>query len=167
MARVFTQKAAKDYPSKGIKKGDIYYSWTLHKQPRQISATRPRPSQLTGSEKLSTLYGLRESIEDAKFDSLEDWAAFLNETAGCARDVGEEYQDSLDNMPESLQQGSTGEAIQEKIDEIEAWAAELEDAANDIEALDIDDYADSDSPQDAMMEDARSRAEDASSSLSL
>lgn len=171
MARVFTQKAAKDYPEKGIAKGDLYYSWTLHGGRRQISKTRPRPSQLTGSAKLSQAYAAREALEDdigaATAETVEDIATALRTAAEEAQAVAEEYEDSLSNMPDALQQSSSGEAIQEKIDALTEWAQELEDAATEVEALDLDDYKESEDPAEALLEDAQSRASDACDSLSI
>lgn len=146
MAKVSTQVARKDYPAKGIKKGDLYYSWALYKQPKQLSLTRPRPSQLTSSDKLSRAYAIVESIEDAEKTATvpSDLVEALNNAAQEANDLADEYQESLDNMPEGLQQGPTGEEIQMKVDALQSYASELEDAASEIEQLDVQDYIDRD-----------------------
>lgn len=56
MARVhFVKSARKAQPKNGIEKGDSYYWWQFYKSPKQFSKTRPKPSQLIASDKLSRL----------------------------------------------------------------------------------------------------------------
>lgn len=150
MAKVSTQVARKDYPEKGIKKGDTYYSWALYKQPKQMSLTRPRPSQLTSSDKLSRAYAIVESVEDMQATATvpNDLVEALKNAATDARDLADEYQESLDNMPEGLQQGPTGEEIQQKVDALNEYADECESAASEIEQLDVQDYIDRDRFED-------------------
>lgn len=146
MAKVSTQVARKDYPAQGIKKGDMYYSWALYHQPTQKSLTRPRPSQLTSSDKMSRAYAIAESVEDMQATATvpSDLVESLNNAASDARDLADEYQESLDNMPEGLQQGSTGEEIQAKVDALNEYADECENAAGEIESLSVGDYLDDD-----------------------
>lgn len=131
MAKVhFVKKSRKDYPAFGIKKGDSYYYWSLMTGPRSSrtykSLTRPKPSQLTISAFLSTLYGIQERIEEVKFTELEDLKSFVEEILGDIESLKDETQSSLDNMPEGLQQGDTGQLLQERIDGLENWQSELE-----------------------------------------
>ena len=66
MPRVLTQRANKDYPKEGIKKGDTYYKWSIRMGRGGhtfISKTPPRPSQLTQS-KMSGAYAAVEAVED-------------------------------------------------------------------------------------------------------
>lgn len=115
-----------------------------------------RRSQLDTS-KLATALAAQEeatdSLQGLDFDSYSELSAekaveaFLGDVKGivdqCAsggRDCAGEYQEGLDNMPEGLQQGPTGEGIQEKIDALEAWADGLEEFEpdEDLEAHDND-----------------------------
>lgn len=136
MARVKYQRAAKDYPAAGIKKGDMYYYTRIKTGPyssRQIRQLTPiRPSQMTTSEFLSQFYSLQEQLEDYK-DGIADLAGFLNDLAGEARSLGEEEQGKYDNMPEGLQGGDTGEMIRERAEAMEQWADSLEAAASTAE----------------------------------
>jgi len=127
MARAnFVQKAAKDNEKAGIKKGDSYYWWQLYKSPKQYSKTRPRPSQLTGSTFLSGYYALQERLEDLSIDTLEDLESELNEIAGEIRELGEEQESNKENMPEGLQEGDTGQLLQERADGMGEWADSIE-----------------------------------------
>ena len=84
MPRVyFVKKARKDYPV-GIKKGDSYYWWKFRYGGIHRSKTRPRPSQLTQSEFLSTIYAIIEEIQDVTitdFNSIEELKEFIEEKA--------------------------------------------------------------------------------------
>jgi len=134
MARVKFQKARKDYPAAGIVKGDMYYYARVMTGPRSSKEIRQknpiRPSQLTSSAFLQGFYGLQERLE--VFDGpLSDMSDFLEGVAGEARELGEEEQGKYDNMPEGLQQGSTGELLEERANAMEAWADSLETAATE------------------------------------
>lgn len=129
MPRVHTPKAQKDYPNEGIKKGDVYYKWKTRPGGRgegiiHRSATRPKPWQLTSSPFLQQQYMLEDQLQNL---TLEDMTSDTrDEIAGEIRALGEECQESLDNMPESLQYAPSGEMLQERIDACEGWADEIE-----------------------------------------
>jgi len=130
----FVQKARKDYPGQGIKKDEPYYWWKFRHGGRFASKTRPRPSQLTQSDYLSTAYSLQERIEDLKIDpeDLEDVADELRSAAGELRTLGNEQEDKIGNMPDSLQDSEVAERLRNSADACESVASELESAANEI-----------------------------------
>ncbi len=118
------KRAQKDYPAHGIKKGQTYYWWEFRYGGKRMSATRPRPSQLTQSEFLSAWRGFSEQIDDLPLDDgLYD---ALQEIASEIRQLGEEQTDKRDNMPEGLQQGSTGEMLEQRANNAEEWASAIE-----------------------------------------
>lgn len=122
------EKAQKADPRAGIAKGDTYYWWTFKNQrgpgTKVKSKVYPKPSQLTRSNFKSQWRSFGEEIAElALDDGLYD---ALQEIAGRIRELGDECQGSLDNMPEGLQQGATGEMLQERIDNCESWASEIE-----------------------------------------
>lgn len=125
MPRVHKRKAAKDYPDNGIAKGDTYYYTKMKAGPRSSRVLRSktpfRRSQLTGSEYLGTLYDIED--DQAKLDSLDD----ASDIAERYRTLGEETQEKFDNMPDGLQEGDTGQMLQERADACEAAATEIED----------------------------------------
>lgn len=144
MARVHTAKAAKDYPENGIVKGDTYFFWQLYKQPRQMSKTPPRQSQLTGSVKLSQVYAAVELLADriAAATSTDDLVEALNDCASDINDVAEEYRDSASAMESVFPSGCpTMYMCNESADELESFASELESSAEGINALDPSEYA--------------------------
>lgn len=125
MARAtFVKKARKDIPSAGIKAGESYYWWKFKRSGKQFSKTQPKRSQLTQSAFYAALYDLQDEIGDAPAD--DSLGSFAEDIASRLREIGEECQSSLDNMPEGLQQGPTGELLQERIDAMEAAADEVE-----------------------------------------
>jgi len=129
MPRVYSQKANKDYPDQGIKKGDTYYRWCLRPGgPRGLSqhfksSTYPKPWQLTNSPFLQQLYQLQERLGSLEFDDVEDFIGDIESLQG-------ECQDSLDNMPEQLQEAPTGELLTERIEALDEWRNEI-DSVND------------------------------------
>jgi hypothetical protein len=122
------ERARKAIPHAGIAVGDTYYWWTFKNQrgpgTKVVSKAYPRPSQLTRSSFKSQWRSFSEQMGDLSLDDgLYD---ALVEIAGEIRSLGEECQGSLDNMPEGLQQGATGEMLQERIQNCETWADEIE-----------------------------------------
>lgn len=128
--------------NKEIKPGDRYYTWSFRyggTYLRHVSCGHPRQSELTQS-KLSGVYAAQEdgqaAIDEWDGEEASDIAQALNDAAEAAREVATEYEDGIQNMPDSLQQGSVAEEMQEKADAINAWADELESAASDVEGED-------------------------------
>lgn len=122
-------KAGKDYPQFGIKKGESHYVWSIKMQRGGLvrrSKTYPRQSQLTLSEYKIAAHQLNEQLEDFSADTVEEISSFIDELKSEADDLREQQQEKLDNMPEGLQQGDTGQQIQERIDALESFVSELE-----------------------------------------
>lgn len=120
----FVKKARKDIPSAGIKAGESYYWWSFRFGGKHYSKTPPKPSQLTGSAFMSQFLSIQEQFQELEADeSLEDNVQNLKDELESLKD---ETQGSLDNMPEGLQQGSTGELLQERIDAIDGWISDLD-----------------------------------------
>jgi hypothetical protein len=125
MPRVYKKVARKDYPQFGITKGSTYWECKFRSPGARSGylvkfSSPPTRAQLTKSPYLQTLYGLDEDISSASDGS--DFEAI----AASVREAGEECQSSLENMPEGLQQGSTGELLQARYDACEAAADEIE-----------------------------------------
>ena len=86
--------------------------------------------QLTQSEFLSTVYELRERIEAFTTDNLEGEVQEVIDEINTLKD---ETEDKLNNMPEQLQYGQTGELLQSRIDELDSWISELESVDLEID----------------------------------
>lgn len=152
MARLHHVKAAKDYPAHGIKKGDMYFWWKHmvggRGGPKQFSKERPRPSRFQQSEYLGTFGDLEEDVGELVADSsLKDRC---EEIASAFRELGEEQTSKLENMPDSLQQGSSGELLQQRADR-------CSEIADEFDNLDFSDAPD-EVPDDAKPEDKKDRA---------
>ena len=154
MPRVHTQKAAKDYPSHGISKGDTYYSWSFRHGGKHMSKTYPRASQLTQS-KMSGAYAAGEAAQDniATADNVDDMGQALRDAADAIREVAQEYRDAVENMPENFQQGATADECNEKADGLDSWADSLESDADEVDALDATDYVNADTPVEDLPEE--------------
>lgn len=136
MARAhFVKKARKDGPEgSGVKKGDSYYWWAFMQGgrggPKHYSKTRPRPSQLTQSEFLGTFGDIEDEIGALPADdSLE---GSVGDIASRIRELGEEQSSKKENMPDGLQEGATGELLQERADKCGEIADELEGITFDV-----------------------------------
>lgn len=125
----FVKRAAKAYPQAGIEKGDAYYWWQNFRSPRQMSKTRPKPSQTAGNDYERTILSLMEELESASPEAWgeDDRDALVSELEG-ARD-GE--QEKFDNMPEGFQMGDVGQTI-------ELHVESLDSAISDLQAIDFE-----------------------------
>jgi hypothetical protein len=130
MPRVTHVKAArKENPVAQV--GESYYWWKFRYGGKHFSKTSPRSSQLcTGrkSEVMAAQEGLSDSLSDA-CDG-DELTAACEECASTFCDLGSEYEQGADNMPESLQQGEQAEAMRE-------MARSLEEQADAFECLDF------------------------------
>lgn len=158
MPRVtFVKKARKD--NSVCKRGESYYWWKFRYGGKRYSLTAPRPSQLTQSPYYSTIRSASESVSDwfAENHETTEVDDFRNEIVAVVEDAADECQESLDNMPESLQQGPTGELLQERIEVCEAAASDLGGIDCDFETSideedDPDEEESADELEDWMME---------------
>jgi len=82
---------------------------------------------------LQTYYAIRELVDGLSAEAIEDLTTQVEEILGEIESLIDETQGSLDNMPEGLQQGDTGQLLQERIDVLENWQGELEDIDLDFE----------------------------------
>ena len=148
MPRVhFVLKARKDNPV--CKAGESYYWWKFRHGGKHRSLTSPKASQLTQSDKLSRSLAAGEAIGEYTITDVDDLQAasdFLTERAGEIEEVFNEYRESVENMPENLQESPVAEECTEKADELENWQQEIEGAAGDIEAVDVPDLDDTPEP---------------------
>lgn len=97
------------------------------------NACRFRPSDMTTSDKLSTLYGAQETAEDAidAWDgdegSIDDLKTALEDLATSVEEVAEGYTESADNMENVFTGGSpTIDDCREKAEGLESWKDEIE-----------------------------------------
>ena len=143
MARPKLRTARKDYGD--IKAGDQYWYVQIKTGPRSSRVLRQKEpfkrSQLTSSEYLSALYDWED--EKANISDMDDAQDFADRI----RTLGEEQSEKLENMPEGLQQSSSGEMLRERADacenaadEIEGIIGEWESARDAHEADDPDEF---------------------------
>ena len=67
-------------------------------------------------------------------DALADIQCQCETIKGEIETVGEEETEKFNNMPEGLQAGDKGQAMQEGADALESASSDLEDAINSIES---------------------------------
>lgn len=103
-----------------------YYWWQFAYSPKTLSRTPPKASQLTRSEYLGQAYEIEERIGEFEPESAEDIQCFVEELVSDIRQLGEEQQEKLYNMPEALQDSDTGVLLQERTTACETIADELE-----------------------------------------
>jgi len=65
--------------------------------------------------------------------TVDDLKQEVDDAASQIRELGEEQEGKLDNMPDGLREGPTGEMLQNRYDECERMADELE-------GIDLEDY---------------------------
>lgn len=135
------KKARQDNPA--VKKGESYYWWKFRYAGKRYSATRPRPSQLTQSDKLSRYYEAQETIED--LDAQGDIQAIteiLDFAANEVRQIGEEYQESADNIREYFEGSETADECEEKAYQCETTADSIDEVISSLEDLELTDDVD-------------------------
>lgn len=136
MARAhFVKRAAKDYPQHGIKKGESYYWWKFRSpggrggSPKHFSKTPPKASQLTASEFQSGLASAQEEIEALEPTSYSDVSSFEADVTNVKENLEnlkDETQGKFDNMPEGLQQGDTGQLLENRVSEVESLVSDFD-----------------------------------------
>lgn len=153
MPRVKQVVARKDYPEHGIKKGEKHYHWKRKTGPysskeyRQL--TPPRIEQLTSSSYRIATHYIAEAINAVALPDDIDGVIEQLET------LRDEQQEKFDNMPDGLQQGDTGQLLEQQaqaaddaVSELETirdeWQAAIEEHDEQHPDPDADDYEDYD-----------------------
>jgi hypothetical protein len=121
--------------TKLVEKGQTYYTWSFRFGGTHISLTPPKASQLTQSAFKSTLCDIEERIGAIDGDDPGALQSERDEIVSDLESLRDETQGSLDNMPEGLQQGDTGQ-LQERIDALEGAISEFEGVDLDYEEPD-------------------------------
>ena len=137
MPKVYiVKKSRKDYPKFGIKKGDSYYYWKFSFGPLVKSKTYPKPRQLTRSSFLINAYDIQDMIADlSKITRHADLEDQVQDVISSIEFLRDETQESLNNMPEHLQDTSdSGILLTERIEALENWQSEIEGVDIEIDA---------------------------------
>jgi len=136
MPRVYTARAARDYPEKGIKKGETYYWWQFYRQrSKNMSPNRPRRSQLTQREELQIIYDAEDDAaalqwDYANRDDLKESVAEIEQRVSEARDAA---QEKYDNLPENFQQAERGQELEQFVSDCESLESELSDIVSELD----------------------------------
>jgi hypothetical protein len=132
MARPVHRTARKDYPDNGIAKGDQYWYVKIKTGPRSSRVMRSKTpfsrSQLTQSDYLAQLYDWEDG--KAAISSMDE----AQEFADTIQALGDEQGEKLDNMPEGLQQGDSGQMLEARRDACAAATGEIEEIIGERES---------------------------------
>lgn len=137
-----------------IAKGDSYYWFKFRYGGKHVRCGKhfPRTSELTQSDKLSTAWAAVEAIDDAVAafgeiavksaddkDALKAGIETLKSDVESAKEeieqVGQDYLDSKDNMPENFQDGDQAQDMEAKANSLEEFAQELDEALSELDEL--------------------------------
>ena len=126
------KSARKPIPRYNIEVGDSYYHWSFmvggRGGPKICSKTPPTRSQLTNSDYLKQLY----EIYDNGIPGCAD-ADDLRQCAEELRGLGDEQEEKFNNMPDGLQQGDTGQMLEERASGCQSAADEIDNIADTLE----------------------------------
>lgn len=131
------KKAVKDQGTckcgKEIKAGDAYKWIKFRYGGRRVKCADCsfKASELTQSEFLSTMYDLNDRLEDLSGDDPSEIQSEIEDIASEFNNLADETQGKYDNMPEGLQQGDTGQLLEQR-------ASECQDVASNLEGIDCE-----------------------------
>ena len=120
------KKAMKDYPEAGIKKGEPYYWWKFRFGPKHYSKTPPKPQQLTQSDFLQRLYDIQDALAAVSGETGDELQAEVDNIKADLQELADECTEKHDNMPEGLQDGDTGQLLQDRAEALEGAIGELD-----------------------------------------
>lgn len=119
----FVKKARKTIRGSGIKKGESYYWWKFYRLSKQVSKTKPKPSQLIRSEFLSTVQAYAEEI--VGIGDIDTAQSRIPEIIDELNTLADEQESKKENMPDSLQEAFVGELLQSRADNLRGFAEAL------------------------------------------
>lgn len=163
MAKIEKPKARKEYKcskcGEVIKVGDTYLKGTPFRRSPVIRCTKCglRSWELSSSDYVQGVGRVCDCWEE-EYGCDEDTAQQIADELDSIKD---QCQDSLDNMPEGLQEGDTGQLIQERIDNLDSAISDLEDINYDALKENAKDEVDSDEGTDEYEEELTEKTKDA------
>lgn len=121
--------------------GESYWWWQFKGGNKQYSKTKPRNSQLTQSGYLSTVYDIQDEIGElrANVTDANDLSSSVEDIKSRLEELRDEQEEKKSNMPEGLQEGPTGELLQERYDALDNAVSEFDGLDLDYEEPDEDD----------------------------
>lgn len=157
MPRVhYVKKARKANKAAGIKKGDSYYWWKFRYGGKQVSKTHPKPSQLTQSEYLSSMYSIQEGVESIS-GSIQDAIDELRSAKENVEEVMQNCEEKADNLENAFPNGCPSlETLRERIDYCASLIDGLDEAADNLESY-ADEEEEEDKKEDGMSAEDRIR----------
>jgi hypothetical protein len=127
-----SRKEYKDsFTGETIGVGESYYWWAFRFQPRKVSKTPPKSSQLNQSEFWQAVYGIQEDIEGMIAN--DTMADRLDTIKGEIENLRDETDDKLSNMQDNLQNSPTAELLRSRVDSLQEWYDNLDGIDTDIE----------------------------------
>lgn len=117
MSRVnYVKSARKDNKALGIKKGDEYWWWQDgFRGPKRVSKTPPSRAETASSDYYRQLYAIVDDLTDAlPGESVDDIKSMCEDAANYLRELAAEQEEKLDNMPDGLREGDTGQLLEER-----------------------------------------------------
>ena len=158
MTRVHHVNKARKSPGKcgrcdhRIKKGFPYKWWKFRRSGKYIRcadpACAPKPKDLTQSEFWSAVFGIQEERFELN-TSIEDLESARDNVVGELENLRDEQEDKRSNMPEGLQEGDTGNLLQERFDALEEAVINLQNV--DISYDPPEEVEEQDEAEDARM----------------
>ena len=151
MAKIEKPKARKEYKcsmcGETIKVGDTYLKGTPFRRSPVIRCTKCglRSWELSSSEYVQGVGRVCDCWEE-DYGCDEDTAQSIADELDTIKD---NCQDSLDNMPEGLQEGDTGRLLQERIDCLDDVISELENIDYDSIKASVEQDFDSEFEEDS------------------
>ncbi len=135
MARAnFVKKALKDNPA--VKRGEPYFWWKFRYGGKHYSKTHPRASQLTQSDFMGAVLSAEEEIEDLDSNmERDDIASTVSSVVDSLRELADEQSEKRSNMPDSLQDGDTGQLLEGREQSANDMADEYDQVDLDNESL--------------------------------
>ena len=158
MKVTFVKRARKD--NLACKKGESYYWWKFRFGLKHYSLTYPKRSQLTTSNFLSQIFDLEDQIGSYSSDSAMLAENDRDEFISTMELVRDECEESLSNMPESLQSSPTGELLQSRIDSMESMIEQMEYTDCELEEVQEEDQYDTKQDYEEAKEEYEKRIEE-------
>ena len=137
-----------------INVGESYWTWCFYGGQPIYSKTKPRKSQLTNNPFKQELYAIQESVEDFSTEDPDEVGEFVEELISNLEELRDTCQESFDNTPEQLQEGNSGQILQERIEN-------LDDVISNLENIDTEFSSELDeSEKDGMSQEEWERQEE-------
>jgi hypothetical protein len=123
------KKARKNNKAAGVKKGQPYWwanCWSGYRKAKSVWTSPPSQTQLDAIDYDLEMVAIMQEMYAAKPKDASELEDMRDEWVDYLRVLADECRQKFDDLADDLQQGPDGKLLEDRADDLDQWAVEVE-----------------------------------------